>query len=87
MYDDDRVSSSNFTNKNTMVKKTYMKTATILFYGSPSIETIIKNAKTIDLMERGKEQAQNVPDSEINPCDGDGKEGRLVLILAGSHFY
>jgi len=52
-----------------------MKTATILFYVSPSIETRIKNAKTIDLMEGGKEQAQNVPNSEINPCDGDGKEG------------
>jgi len=26
-------------------------------------------------MEGGKEQAQNVPNSEINPCDGDGKEG------------
>jgi hypothetical protein len=48
MYDDDRVSSSKFTkmhNKNTMVKKSYMKTATILFYVSPSIETRIKNAK------------------------------------------
>jgi hypothetical protein len=64
MYDDDRVSSSNFTNKNTMVKKTYMKTATILFYVSPSIETRIKNAKTIDLMEGGKE------------IDGDGEEGK-----------
>jgi len=31
--------------------------------------------KTIDLMEGGKEQAQNVPNSEINPCDEDGKEG------------
>ena len=52
-----------------------MKTATILFYVSPSIETHIKNAKTIDLMEGGNEQAQNVPNSEINPCHGDGKEG------------
>jgi len=34
-----------------------MKTATILFYVSPSIETRIKSAKTIDLMEGGKEQA------------------------------
>ena len=69
-----------------MVKKNYMKTATILFYVSPSIETRIKNAKTIDLMEGGKEQAQVVPNSEINPCyngvedrvdiDGDGKEGK-----------
>ncbi len=48
MYDDDRVSSSKFTNRNTMVKKTYMKTATILFYVSPSIETRIKSANTID---------------------------------------
>jgi hypothetical protein len=78
MYDDDRVSSSKFTKmqkKNTMVKKSYMKTATILFYVSPSIETRIKNAKTIDLMEGGKEQAQVVPNSEINP-DWNGKEGK-----------
>ena len=53
-----------------------MKTAAILFYVSPSIiETRIKNANTIDLMEGGKEQAQNVPNSEINCCDEDGKEG------------
>jgi len=53
-----------------------MKTAAILFYVSPSIiETCIKNANTIDLMEGGKEQAQNVPNSEINCCDEDGKEG------------
>jgi len=69
------VSSSNFTNRNTMVKKSYVKTATILFYVSPSIDTRIKNAQTIDLMEGGKEQAQNVPNSEINRCDKDGKEG------------
>ncbi len=91
MYDDDRVSSSKFTNmhkKHTMVKKSYMKTATILFYASPSIETRINNAKTIDLMEGGKDQTQVVPvqtNSEINRCyngvkdsidiDGDGKEG------------
>ncbi len=54
-----------------------MKTATILFYVSPSFETRIKNANTIDLMEGGKEQAQNVPNSEINPCDGDDKEGHV----------
>ena len=58
-----------------MVKKSFLKTATILFYVSPSIETCIKSAKTIDLMEGGKERAQNVPNSEINRCDEDGKEG------------
>ena len=52
-----------------------MKTATILFYVSPSIDARIKNAQTIDLMEGGKEQAQNAPISEINRCDEDGKEG------------
>ena len=52
-----------------------MKTDTILFYVNPSIETRIKNAKTIDLMEGGKEQAQVVPNSEINP-DWNGKEGK-----------
>ena len=77
MYDDDRVSLSNFTNTNTTVKKSYMKTAAILFYVSTSIiETRIKNANTIDLMKGGKEQAQNVPNSEINCCDEDGKEGK-----------
>jgi len=76
MYDDERVSLSNFTNRNTMVKKSHMKTAAILFYVSPSIETRIKIANTIDLMEGGKdEQAQNVPNSEMNCCDEDGKEG------------
>jgi len=76
MYDDEIVSLSDFTNRNTMVKKSYMKTAAILFYVSPSIiETRIKNANTNDLMEGGKEQAQNVPNSVINCCDEDGKEG------------
>jgi hypothetical protein len=78
MYDDDRVSSVNFTkmHKNqTVVQKRFTKNPTILFYVSPSIETRIKKSKTIDLMEGGKEQAQNVPNSEINPCDGEGNEG------------
>jgi hypothetical protein len=65
-----------------------MKTATILFYVSPSLETRIKNAKTIDLMEVEKEKEQFVPlptDSQMNPCynddknsgdiDADGEEG------------
>jgi hypothetical protein len=79
MYDDNRVSTLKFTKtqkKHTMVKRNYMKTATILFYVSPSIETRIKNAKTIDLMEGGKEHTQVVTiqtNSDINPCDRDGK--------------
>jgi hypothetical protein len=78
MYDDDRVSSVNFTktHKNqTVVQKRFMKTATFLFYVNPSIETRIKESQTIDLMEGGKEQAQNVPNSVINRCDRAGKEG------------
>ena len=64
------------THKNqTVVQKRFTKTATILFYVNPSIDTRIRKSKTIDLMEGGKEQAQNVPNSEINPCDGEGKEG------------
>jgi hypothetical protein len=77
MYDDDRVSSVNFTktHKNqTVVQKRFTKTATVLFYVNPSIETRIRKSKTIDLMEGGKEQAQNVPNSEIKPCDGEGNE-------------
>jgi hypothetical protein len=75
MYDDDTVSSVNFTktHKNqTVVQMRFTRTATILFYVNPSIETRIRKSKTIDLMEGGKEQAQNVPNSEINPCDGEG---------------
>jgi len=67
-----------------------MNTASILFYVSPSLETRIKNAKTIDLMEVEKGQKQLVPvltESQMNPCsngngikdsrdiDADGKEG------------
>jgi hypothetical protein len=67
MYDDDRVYSVKCTktHKNqTVVQKRYMKTAPILFYVNPSIETRIKKSKTIDLMEGGKE------------IDGDGEEGK-----------
>ena len=91
MYNDDIVSPSKFTNlqkKPAVVLKCHMKTATILFYVSPSLETRIKNAKTIDLMEVEKEQEQFVPvptDSQMNPCyngvkhsgdiDADAEEG------------
>ncbi len=62
MYDDETVSISTFTNMNNTVKRGYMKTAAILFYVSQSIiETRIKNANTIDLIEGGKEQAQMYP--------------------------
>ena len=75
MYDDQNVSPSKFTNmkKPSTVLTCRMKTAYILYYISPSIETRIKNAKTIDLMEGGKdEQAQNVP---VDMCE-NGKEGK-----------
>jgi hypothetical protein len=54
MYNDDRVSptKTKFTNmqkKHAVVLKCHIKTATILFYVCPSLETRIKNAKTIDL--------------------------------------
>ena len=61
-----------------------MKTDTILFYVNPSIETRIKNAKTIDLMEGGKEQAQDVPNSEINPCD---RAARRATQTAAAEMY
>jgi len=53
MYDDDNISSLKFTNmkNHAVVLEKNMKTATILFYGSPSIETRIINMKTVDLME------------------------------------
>ncbi len=91
MYNDDRVSPSKFTNmqkKHAKVLKCHMKTATILIYVSPSLETRIKNAKTIDLMEVEEEKEQFVPiptDSQMNPCyngvkdsgdiDAEDKEG------------
>jgi len=91
VFNDDRVSLSKFTNmqkKHVVVLKCHMKTATILFYVSPSLEAHIKNAKTIDLMEVEKEQEQFLPVptcSQMNPCyngdkdsgdiDVDGEEG------------
>jgi len=91
MYNDDRVSPSKFTNmqkKHAVVLKCHVKTAPILFYVSPSLETRIKNAKNIDLMEVEKGQKQLVPiptDSQMNPCyngvkdsgdiGADGEEG------------
>jgi len=79
MYDDDRVSSSKFTNmkKHATVLKGHMKTATILFYVSPSIETRIKNGKTIDLMEVEKGHNQLVPSNGVEDSgdiDADGEE-------------
>jgi len=79
MYDDDNVSSSKFTNmkKHAMVLKGHMKTATILFYVSPSIETCIKNMKTIDLMEVEKGHNQLVPSNGVEDSgdiDADGEE-------------
>ena len=42
MYDDERVSISNFTNRNTMVKKSHMKTAAILFMSVPQLRHALK---------------------------------------------
>ncbi len=61
-----------------MVLRCHMKTATILFYVSPSIETRIKNEKTIDLIEVEKGQKQLVPSNGVKDSrdiDADGKEG------------
>ena len=81
MCNDDRVSPSKFTNmqkKHTMVLRGHMKTATILFYVSPSIETHIKIGKTIDLMEVEYGQKQLVPSNGVEDSgdiDADGEEG------------
>ncbi len=81
MYNDDRVSPLKFTNmqkKHAMVLTCHIKTATILFYVSPSIETHIKNANTIDLMEVEKGQKQLVPSNGVKDygdIEADGKEG------------
>jgi len=72
MYNDDRVSPSKFTNmqkKHAVVLRCHMKTATILFYVSPSIKTHIKNAKTIDLMEVENGQKQLVPSNGVKDAD------------------
>ena len=81
MYNDDRVSPSKFTNiqnKHAMVLTCHMKTATIVFYVSPSIEICIKNVKTIDLMEVEKGQKQFVPSNGVKDSgdiDAAGMEG------------
>ena len=61
-----------------MVLRGHMKTATILYYVSPSIETRIKNGKTIDLMEVEKGHNQLVPSNGVEDSgdiDADGDEG------------
>ena len=81
VFNDDRVSLSKFANmqkKHAVVLKCHMKTATILFYVSPSLETRIKNAKTIDLMEVENGQKQLVPSNGVKDSrdiDADGEEG------------
>ena len=78
MYDDDRVSLSNFTNTNTTVKKSYMKTAAILFYVSTSIiETRIKNANTIDLMKGGKEQGSGDGNDKMDGEEVEEESGEV----------
>jgi hypothetical protein len=78
MYDDDRVSLSNFTNTNTTVKKSYMKTAAILFYVSTSIiETRIKNANTIDLMKGGKEQGSGDGNEKMDGEEVEEESGEV----------
>ena len=64
--------------KHAMVLRCHMKKATILFYVSPLIETCIKNAKTIDLMEVEKGQKRLVPSNcvkDSGDIDADGEEG------------
>ena len=64
--------------KHVVVLRCHMKTATILFYVSPSIKTRIKNAKTIDLMEVEKGQKQLVPSNGVKDSgdiDANGEEG------------
>ena len=80
MYDDQNVSPSKFTNmkKPGTVLTCHMKTAYILYYISPSIETHIKNAKTIDLMEVEKGQKQSGLSKGVEnsgDIDRDGEEG------------
>ena len=81
MYDDQNVSQVKFTNmkKPSTVLTCRMKTAYILYYISPSIETRIKNAKTIDLIEVEKGQKQLVLSNGVEDSvdiDADGEEGR-----------
>jgi len=92
MYDDDNISSSKFTNmkNHAVVLKQHMKTATILFYVSPSIETRIKNMKTIDLMEVEKGHDQLVPSNGVEDSgdiDMDGQEGGADGYSGGSNLH
>jgi len=60
MYDDDRVSSSKFTNRNTMVKRSYMKTATILFYVVPQLRHALK-VRTLLIWKEGRSRLKMYP--------------------------
>ena len=80
MYDDENVYPAKFTNmkKPGTVLTSRTKTAFIMYYISPSIETRIKNAKTIDLMEVEKGQKQLVLSNGVEDSvdiDADGEEG------------
>ena len=93
MYNDDRVSPSKFTNmqkKHAVVLRCHMKTATILFYVSPSIKTRIKNMKTIDLMEVEKGHDQLVPSNGVEDSgdiDVDGQKGDADGYSGGSNLH
>jgi hypothetical protein len=87
MYDDDRVSTSKFTNKqkkHTMVLKNHMKTATILFYVCPSLKTRIKNAKTIDLIELEKDMERS--DSEMNSFESGFENSGDINVDGGEGY-
>ena len=67
-----------------------MKTAAILFYVSPSIETCIKNGKTVDLMEVEKGYNQLVPSNGVEDSgdiDADGEEGNADGYSGGSNLH
>ena len=80
MYDDENVYPAKFTNmkKPGTVLTSRTKTAYIMYYISPSIETRIKNAKTIDLMDVEKGQTQLALSNGVEysmDYDADGEEG------------
>jgi ubiquitin C-terminal hydrolase len=78
-YDDHEVYTSKFTNmkKPGTVLTSRMKTAYIMYYISPSFETRIKNARTINLMDVEERQTQlALPDGVEHSADyADGEEG------------
>ncbi len=61
MYDDDRVSSSNFTNKNTMVKKHIRRQLLFCFMSVPQLRQSLKMRKLLIWWKEGRSRLKMYP--------------------------